>query len=177
MNKRAFTVAELLISLGIVALIAGGVIIAMSRGASNVHRGSFNALAANQASWIVSIMRSDIARADSAKIVFKTDDGEEWSGKGEFRVVLLDKSHVSYAVENRGSGQVFVRAESGGRKQFFASEYLDRISVKKVSDCFEISMLLKDPAEKANDFTWSARIFPPVPAGTDRFWKPLPGGK
>lgn len=177
MKKRAFTMAELLISLGIVTLIAGGVIIAMSRGAANVHRGSFNALAANQAAWIIAIMRNDMARADSSKIVFKTDADEKWAGKSEFKVLLPDKKHVVYSVESRGSGKAFVRSESGGRKQFFASEYLNNISIKKVEDCFEISMLLKDPAKQANDFLWEARIFPPLPAGIDRFWKPLPGVK
>jgi hypothetical protein len=34
-------------------------------------------------------------------------------------------------------------------------------------------MLLKDPGKKAKDFVWAARIFPPVPAGPDQFWKPL----
>ncbi|EKD83922.1 MAG: hypothetical protein ACD_39C00371G0003, partial [uncultured bacterium] len=55
--KRAFTFTEMLVAVGIVVVIAGGVIIAMTRGASNVHRGSFTAVAANQAAWIVSFMR------------------------------------------------------------------------------------------------------------------------
>ncbi len=177
MNKRAFTVTELLISVGIFTLIAGSVIMAMSRGAANVHRGSFNAQAANQAAWIVTMMRNDIARSDSSKIVFKPESGNAWKGKTEFRVGLPDKKHVSYSVENRGGGQAFARVSSDGRKQFLAAEYLAELIVKRVDEGFDIYMLLKDPGKKANDYSWSARIYPPVPAGTDRFWKPLPGAK
>lgn len=177
MNKRAFTVTELLISIGIFTLIAGSVIMAMSRGASNVHRGSFNAQAANQASWIVTMMRNDIARSDSSKITFKAESQDIWKGNTEFRVGLPDKKHVSYAVENRGGGKAFARISSDGRKQFLAAEYLDEISIKKVDNGFDIYMLLKDPGKKANDYIWSARIYPPVPGGTDSYWKPLPGAK
>lgn len=176
MSRRAFTFTELLISVGIFTMIAGGVIIAMSRGASNVARGSFNALAANQASWIVTIMRNDIARSDTQKIVFKPE-GSAWKGKTEFKVGLAGNQYVSYAVENRGGGKAFSRTESDGRKQFLASEYLAEMTVKKVADGFDISMLLRDPAKQANDFSWTGRIYPPVPAGADQFWKPLPGGK
>lgn len=171
--KRAFTFTELLISVGIVTLIAGGVIVAMSRGASNVHRGSFNALAANQASWIVTIMRSDIARSDASKIILEPESGKVWKGSTEFKILLPDKKHVSYSVENRGGGKAFVRTESDGRRQFLASEYLADMSVTRKDEGFVVEMLLKDPGKQANDYTWSARIYPPVPAGTDRFWKPL----
>lgn len=177
MNRRAFTFTELLISVGIFTMIAGGVIIAMSRGASNVARGSFNALAANQASWIVTIMRNDIARSDGEKIVFKPEAGDTWKGKTEFKVGMPGNRHVVYAVENRGGGRAFSRTESDGRKQFFASEYLTEMTVKKVAEGFDIIMLLRDPAKQANDFIWTGRIYPPVPAGADQFWKPLPGGK
>ncbi|HNX74546.1 MAG TPA: prepilin-type N-terminal cleavage/methylation domain-containing protein [Candidatus Rifleibacterium sp.] len=176
-KNRAFTFIELLISLGIVTLIAGGVIVAMSRGASNVHRGSFNAQAANQAAWIVTMMRNDIARSDTSKIVFKPESGDTWKGKTEFKIGLPDKKHVLYSVETRGDGKAFARTSSDGRKQFLASEYIADLSIKRHNDGFDINMLLKDPGKKANDFTWSARIYPPVPAGVDRYWKPLPGGK
>ncbi len=177
MQRRAFTFIELVISLGIVTLIAGGVIVAMSRGASNVHRGSFNAQAANQAAWIVTMMRNDIARSDTSRIVFKPESGDTWKGSTEFRVGLPEKKHVTYSIENRGGGKAFARTTSDGRKQFLASEYIADMSVKKADNGYDIFMLLKDPGKKANDFTWSARIYPPVPSGTDRYWKPLPGGK
>lgn len=172
-NKRAFTFTELLISIGIVAVIGGGVIIAMTRGASNVHRGSFNATASNQASWIITIMRRDIARSNAAKIVFKPDSGSKWMGSGDFKVELNNGSKVSYSVVKRGNGKAFCRADASGKKIFLASEYLSELVVEQLGNCFKIDMLLKDPSKKANDFNWAARIFPPLPTGADRFWKPL----
>lgn len=173
MLKRAFTFVEMLISIGIVTLIAGGVIVAMTRGASNVHRGSFNALAANQASWIVAVMRNDIARSDLSRISFTPDSGVAWKGTSDFKVTIDSSKQVTYTVENRGTGKVFARAESGGRKQFMASEYLSEISVELKDGCFAIDMLLKDPGKQAVDFKWSARIYVPAQKGIDQFWKPF----
>jgi hypothetical protein len=172
-KKRAFTFVELLIGVGIVTLIAGGVIITMSRGAANVHRGSFNALAANQASWIVAVMRNDIARSSLEKIRFVADADGIWRGSGEFSARIDAGKTVSYSVETRGAGKVFCREESGGRRQNLASEYLDDISVKLEDGCFFIKMLLRDPGKKAADYSWSARIFVPAAIGAERFWKPL----
>ena len=171
--KRAFTFIELLISIGIVFLVAGGVIMAMSRGASNVHRGSFNALAANQAAWIITLMRNDISRSTESQIVFKTDSGKLWKGSSDFKVVMSDKKQASYSVEKRGSGKAFVRSESGGRKQYLAAEYLDDISVEKVNGSFVIEMILKDSGKQAKDFAWNATVYIPAPEKADRFWKPL----
>lgn len=173
MLRRAFTFVEMLISVGIVTLIAGGVIVAMTRGASNVHRGSFNALAANQASWIVAIMRNDIARSDLSRITFTPDSGATWKGTSTFKVIVDSSKHVTYSVEARKAGKVFARHESGGRKQFLASEYLNDISVELKDGCFTIAMLLKDPGQQAVDFNWSARIYVPAPVGMDQFWKPF----
>ena len=53
-TKKAFTVVELIIAIVIVVMVMGIVLIMMTRGASNVQKGSFNALAANQAFWIIS---------------------------------------------------------------------------------------------------------------------------
>ncbi len=171
--KRAFTFVEMLISVGIVTLIAGGVIIAMSRGASNVHRGSFNALAANQASWIVAIMRSDLARSDSTRVKFVPDSGNAWNGINEFSVVTDTGKKVSYSIETRGMGKVFSRSEEGGRKQNIAAEYLSEFSAELDKDCFNIKMILSDPGKKAVDFNWNARIYLPLRRGPDNFWKPF----
>lgn len=171
--KRAFTFVEMLISVGIVTLIAGGVIITMSRGASNVHRGSFNALAANQASWIVAIMRSDLARSDASRVKFLPDSGNAWTGSNEFSLMTDTGKKVSYSIEQRGSGKVFSRTEEGGRKQNIAAEYLSEFSVELENGCFKIDMVLSDPGKKAVDFNWNAKIYLPVHRGPDNFWKPF----
>lgn len=171
--KRAFTFTEMLVAVGIVVVIAGGVIIAMTRGASNVHRGSFNAVAANQAAWIVSFMRNDIVRSDVGRIVLVPESGNTWKGTTEFKVLIHGGQFVNYSVENVGNGKVFVRTSSDGRKQRFAAEYLTDFAVEYVSGSMVINMLFKDPASHAVDFAWSARIYPPALVGPDRFWKPL----
>jgi len=171
--KRAFTFVELLISMGIVTLIAGSVLIAMTRGASNVHRGSFNALASNQASWIIALMRSDLARSDVSRVKFIPDAGNEWKGGGEFTVLTDSGRKVSYSIETRGSGKVFSRSEDSGRKQNMAAEFLSDFSVKLENGCFYIEMMLSDPSRKAMDFNWNARIYLPSRRGAENFWKPL----
>ena len=171
--KRAFTFAEMLIAMGIVVVIAGGVIIAMTRGASNVHRGSFNAVAANQAAWIVSLMRSDIARSDENRIVFIPETGKIWKGTTEFKVTTHGGHFVNYTVETLETGKVFIRTGSDGHKQRLAAEYLTDLSVELTDGSMLVNMLFKDPAAQAVDYEWSARIYPPTFAGPDRFWKPL----
>lgn len=172
-SKNGFTLAELLISVGIFTAIAAGIIVAMSRGASNVHRGSFNATASNQAAWIVTLMRRDIARSSSEKITLKPDSGTKWTGNGQFTVETNNGRKIRYLIEKRGGGKAFCREEDGSRKTFLASEFIADFSVERSGTALKIEMLLKDPAGKANNFAWNARIYPPVPAGTDRFWKPL----
>ncbi|PKL49925.1 MAG: hypothetical protein CVV42_04505 [Candidatus Riflebacteria bacterium HGW-Riflebacteria-2] len=171
--KRAFTFAELLVAAGIVVVIAGGVIIAMTRGASNVHRGSFHAVAANQAAWIVSLMRNDIARSDIDRIILVPESGKTWKGTTDFKVQTHGGVVVDYTVEELPTGKVFVRSESGGRKQRFAAEYLADFSLEYDAGSMLVSMLFKDPAAQAIDFEWTARIYPPAQAGPDRFWKSL----
>lgn len=173
LRKSGFTLTELVISIGIFAVIGAGVIIAMSRGASNVHMGSFNATASNQAAWIVTLMRRDIARSNVDKIQFKADTGKKWHGSGEFQVLTSGGEKIKYSVEKRGSGKAFSRTEAGSKKTFLAAEYLDEMTVEQVGNYFAIEMLLKDPGKKAKDFVWSARIFIPSPTGPDRFWKPI----
>ncbi len=173
MKRRAFTFVELLISIGIVTLIAGGVIIAMTRGASNVHRGSFNVVSANQSAWIVSIMRNDIARSDAARVVFSPDAGSKWKGTSDFSIMTNEGTRVSYSVETRGSGKVFVRSESGGRRQQFAAESLAEMTVELIDNYFDINILMKDSARVAVDSNWTARIYLPAINGADKFWKPL----
>lgn len=173
-NYRAFTFVELLIALGIVVLIAGGVIIAMSRGASNVHRGSFSATASNQAAWIVTIMRRDIARSNIDKIIFQPDSGDKWTGTGRFVVETNAGNKIDYSIKESGDGKVFQRLNrADSRKIRLGSGFLDKMEVAQKEDFFAIDLLLADPAGKAVDFKWNARIYPPEPAGVDKFWKPI----
>ncbi len=164
---------EMMVAMGIVVVIAGGVIIAMSRGASNVHRGSFHAVSANQAAWIVSSMRNDIARSDVDRIIFVPDSDKIWRGTTEFKVKTHGGRFADYSVEDLSTGKVFVRTGSDGYKQRFAAEYLADATIEFVDGSMLVNMLFKDPASQAVDYEWSARIYPPAFAGPDRFWKPL----
>jgi hypothetical protein len=146
----------------------------MSRGASNVHRGSFNATASNQASWIIMLIRRDVARSAIDRVKFKPDNGTKWTGSGgEFSITVSGVGKVVYSVEKRGGGKAFCRTEPGGSKIFLATEFLSEVTIELINNCFNVSMLLKDPSNKAKDFKWNARIYAPVPAGIDRFWKPV----
>lgn len=59
-NKKAFTLIEILIAIALCTMIATASIVFMTRGSSNVARGSFNTMAANQSALICYYLRSDI---------------------------------------------------------------------------------------------------------------------
>ncbi len=171
--KKGFTLTELLVSLGILTLVAGGVIIAMTRGASNVHRGSFNAQASNQSAWILTLLRKDIGRSSIDRIDFKPDDGIKWTGVEPFKIVLNSGKLVEYKIVKRGKGKALLRDEKDVQQQFLAAEFLDTVSIEKAGNSFKVDLLLKDPEKKSRNFSWNGRIYPPVPEAIDKYWKPF----
>ena len=62
-------------------------------GASNVARGSFNTIAANQAAYIIFTIRNDISRSNTDNITFNADSNNSWSGDGEFKIVYTSTKH------------------------------------------------------------------------------------
>ncbi|MBR4329420.1 MAG: hypothetical protein IKP71_06160, partial [Candidatus Riflebacteria bacterium] len=106
-KKKALTLVEILICFAILSGILGIIIVMMSRGATNVKRGSFNALAANQAFWIVSVIRSDISRSNG-NISVELDGENTWNGDTEFKVTL-EGGTASYSLEKKGDKKIFVR--------------------------------------------------------------------
>lgn len=75
LNRKAFTIVELLVGIVIVNMIAGAALYMMTRGASNVKKGNFNAIAANQAAWIIASLKEDISRAYNKKLL--EDDNQK----------------------------------------------------------------------------------------------------
>ena len=171
-RKKGFTLMELIISSGLFVFVGAVVFVAMSRGSTNVHMGSFHAQASNQAAWIVTLMRRDIARSDLSRITFVADTADTWRGSGDFKVVT-DNGEIEYYVEQRGNSNVFVRNEDGGRVMRLAAEHLSEISITQTDNVFDINIELVDDQQKAQNLQWSARIYVPLPSGTDQFWKPL----
>ena len=160
----------------------------MTRGASNVQKGSFTALAANQAAWIVSTIRNDVARSDINNINFDGSGNKTWSGDSTFEVVL-DGGVASYFLEKKGSNnKVFVRKfkSSTDKTAFnlrddkvssFGDEYMTGMTVKLSDDnsyfCIDISM--DEPgADGGNkhEFNWSANVFIPQPNAIGKYWVP-----
>lgn len=186
-SKKAFTIVEILVCLAILSGIIGVIISMMTRGASNVQKGSFTALAANQSSWIVSVIRNDIARSDVNRISFSGDEGNIWKGESEFKVAI-EGGTASYAIEKQGKNKRFVRrfTASGNtafeplenKVQYFGDEYLSDMTVTLATDSSYLINICMD--EKAGDssqkdddrkFTWQATIYPPAPNGMGRYWK------
>ena len=172
-KRRAFTLAELLISFGIIAIISGGVILAMTRGASNVHRGSFTAQASNQAAWIVAVMRKDIARSSFGKLNLKLDKNNKWTGKTPIKITLRSGKVIRYSIAKRGSGKALLRDEIGRGKQYLAAEFLSDFNLRLGNKAVNLSLLLKDPLKKAKDYSWDAAIYFPEPSPTEKYWKPI----
>ncbi len=179
--KKGFTVIEILVCLAILTGIIGVVITMMSRGASNVQKGSFNALAANQAFWIVSVMRNDIVRSISAPQI-SASDNSVWNGDTEFKVNIQGGT-ASYSIKKQGSKKTFVRsfvpsANSSlsnleRKTQSFGDEYLSDMKVFINDDkSYSIKITMKDSKKTSgnNEIIWTSTIYPPKPKVMDEFW-------
>lgn len=167
--SNGFTLAELVISIAIIAIIATSVIVMMTRGASNVQRGSYVAQASSQAAWLVSTIRHDMTNSRFDRI----SCSPKWTGNTPLKIKLNDGKSVSYTVVKSGIANALLRQVSGGRKQFFAKESIDSIEGTFNKGIFSLSLTLTDPSKKAKDLQWSAIITPPQLSETDKYWKPL----
>lgn len=192
-KKKGFTIVELLMGLAVLSAIIGIVITMMSRGASNVQKGSFTALAANQAAWICSVIRNDMARSDSSNIEFEGSDGNVWSGNTTFKVVI-EGGAASYSLEKRGAkNKVFVRkfvasnsgtafAASDNKLQTFGDEYMTDMTVTLATDSsYIINITMDEPGKhekdgKEHEFKWTTTIYPPEPSGMEQYWIPTVEG-
>ncbi len=182
-KKKAMTLVEILICFAILSVVLGIIIVMMSRGATNVKRGSFNALAANQAFWIVSVIRSDISRS-IGDIEVELDGENTWNGDTEFKV-NIEGGTAYYSLEKKGNKKAFVRkfvASNSGtafvvtdsKKQTFGDEYLSDMTIKQNDDnSYLISITMDDTSKSSSgihNFTWSSSIYPPVNNGLKDFW-------
>ena len=182
-KKKALTLVEILICFAILSGILGVIMVMMTRGATNVKRGSFNALAANQAFWIVSVIRSDISRSNGG-IVAELDEENTWKGDTEFKV-NIEGGTASYSLEKNGDKKIFVRkfaasnagtafAVSDSKKQTFGDEFLREMTIKLNDDnSYLISITMDDTSKSTSgihDFTWTSSIYPPETNGLNEYW-------
>lgn len=182
-KKKALTLVEILICFAILSGILGVIMVMMTRGATNVKRGSFNALAANQAFWIVSVIRSDISRSNGG-IVAELDEENTWKGDTEFKL-NIEGGTASYSLEKNGDKKIFVRkfvasnagtafAVSDSKKQTFGDEFLREMTIKLNDDnSYLISITMDDTSKSTSgihDFTWTSSIYPPETNGLNEYW-------
>ncbi len=185
-TKKAFTFVEIMVCLAIFSVIIGIVITIMNSGASNVHKGSFNALAANQALWIVSVMRNDIER--SIGDITLEGSNDTWNGDKEFKVPL-EGGEANYTLEKNGDRIRFVRKFvpspntsvslniSEKRVQSFGDEYMTKMTVTRKSErdvnYFIINITMEDSNKASSgkhDFLWTASIYPPKVKKINNYW-------
>ena len=182
-KKKAFTLIELLVVFAILFVIVGIIILTMTRGASNVQKGSFNALAANQAFWIVSVIRSDISRSIGS-IEVEFDSENTWKGDTEFKI-NIEGGTVTYSIEKSGNKKTFVRkfspsnsetafAVSDSKKQTFGDEYLTDMTVS-LSDnkSYVINIMMTDSNKSTpgiHEYTTTSTIYPPQNFALNHYW-------
>ena len=182
-KKKAMTLVEILICFAILSVVLGIIIIMMSRGATNVKRGSFNALAANQAFWIVSVIRSDISRS-IGDIEAELDGENTWNGDTEFKV-NVEGGNDYYSLEKNGNKMTCVRkfvssssrtafVVSDSKKQTIGDEYVSDMTIKLNDDnSYLISITMDDTSKSSSgihNFTWTSSIYPPVNNGLNEYW-------
>ena len=186
-KKQGLTLVEILICMGILAVIIGIIITTMSRGASNVQKGSFNALAANQAFWIVSVMRNDISKAINEVSFSNSDEG--WNGDNEIEVII-EGGKASYSIEQVGGFKKFVRKFtsaagksdlkiSDDRIQSFGDQYMTKMTVTDKEDngikYFWVEITMEDPHKSTpgnHEIVWTASIYPPLVDQINEYWAP-----
>ncbi len=186
-NRKALTLIEILVCLAILSGIIGVILTTMSRGASNVQKGSFNALAANQAFWIVSVIRNDVGKAIE-KIDFGNPEGV-WKGENPLEVTI-EGGKASYTIEKKGNNIKFLRKFtptntnrdfkiSDEKLQKFGDEYMTDLTLTEKKDngvtsyYLEITMEDSKPSTPGKkDMVWTASIYPPVTNNIDQYWVP-----
>ena len=183
-TKKAFTFVEILVCLAIFSVIIGIVITIMNSGASNVQKGSFNALAANQALWIVTVMRNDIEK--SVDDIIFDGSSDTWNGEKELNVPI-EGGMASYSLEKNGNRIKFVRkvipSSTSGynipdtRVQSFGDEYMTKMTVTRKNEKGKVFYFLNIIMEDSNksvgnkhDFVWTASIYPPKRKGNEKYW-------
>ena len=177
MKKSAFTLIEILVCIAICTMVGTVGITFMSRGASNVARGSFNTIAANQAAYIIFTIRNDISRSNTDNITFNADSNNSWSGDGEFKIVYTsDKTQkATYSIGSPNNLNTFVRLDSNGRKQSLGAEYISDLKISQVTENnlvgykIEIKMLESD--ESNFPVIWNSTVYPPQSSPAGNFWK------
>lgn len=183
-NKNAFTVIEMLVCMAILSFVIGIAITMMTRGASNVQKGSFTALAANQAFWIISTIRQDVARSDLNNINFPVTGDGVWIGDSEFKVAI-EGGTAYYSIEKRGAYKLFVRkflasssktafSNTDNKTQTFGDGYMTDMSVKLENDSLAINIEMDENAgqENSRKYSWSGKIYIPQPGNMGRYWVP-----
>lgn len=183
-KRKAFTLIEMLVCMAILSFIIGIAITMMTRGASNVQKGSFNALAANQAFWIISTIRQDVARSELKNISFPASGDGVWKGDTEFKVVI-EGGTASYSIERRGANKLFVRkflasssrtafSVADNKTQTFGDEYMTDMSVKLENDAFTIDIEMDENVgqENSRKFNWSGKIYIPHSGNIGQYWVP-----
>ena len=171
--KKAFTLIEAIITMSIAVVVVAGVILAMTRGASNVQKGSFTMQACNQAAWISMWLRKDLTCARLAEVKMGTG-ASQWDGSnGNLEVPFLDKAagKAVYELKKLGNGKALVRMVKG-KERVLAREILHELKINRIAENdFKIEILMKDPAKHAKDFAWEGRIFPPCENSLAKYWK------
>lgn len=175
--RSAFTVVELMVCTVIVGVIGTAIFLSMIQGSRNVLRGSFNAMAANQAAWITTHLRRDLARIVPNGLQFEPDDGTLWKGTGNFSI-LTSLGPVEYRVESQGDQNVFLRKELDDdgrvvRRQTYGADMLSEISIERDDNAFSVSIRMEEPNQRASPLHWQSTVFIPSVNPRDLLWKPL----
>lgn len=179
MNKKAFTLVEILICVALFSLLGTVGMFFMSRGASNVARGSFNTIASNQAAFIISLIRSDVARSNLDNIEFGSSSDTWGEGDGEFKVTFASDSNkvCTYSIGSSVNPNAFVRLSSKGRKQVF-NDFITEFTITRVEENqkvgFKVEIKMKESDKSNFPIEWNSTIYPPQGSPLDDYWKPLP---
>ena len=172
-TTAAFTLTEILVTMGIAAIVLAGVILAMSRGASNVQKGSFSVHAGNQIAWIAMWLRRDLSqcRLDTMKMGTGNKKWDGTSGKLEFFLLPAKRGKATYELVTHGKGKALIRTAQG-KVTVLAREILHKLEIHRLNEAdFRVLVELKDPAKRAKDITWEGNIYSPGPDIMAQFWK------
>lgn len=148
--KLGFTLIEILIAIAILSMIGTAAIVMLSRGTSNVARGSFNTMAANQAALIAYYIRSDLS--DNFKI--ELSDSVYTIGSSTYTLKTLPNS---FGDTPRYS---LTRKDMNNRTIKLGSDYITWFNFVKKTDYYEFAVWMKERDDSTHIASWSAVFYP-----------------
>ncbi|MBI3040009.1 type II secretion system protein [bacterium] len=172
-RARGFSMVELIIALSIMSIIIGTVFLALSQGSKNVQKGSFYIQSSNQAAWILMWLRKDMALSGLGNVKLPDDlKTNEWDASKGPLTFFSSKGAIVYDAKESKTGNFSIIRKEGNKTRLLGENLLSLIKITRIpGQSLKVSIVMKDPSQKASDFSINANIYSVRENPIAAFWK------